>query len=32
MRNSNDEFGYTNFLAAMYINTGTATAPDFQAP
>jgi hypothetical protein len=30
MRNSNDEFGYTNFLAAMYINRGTATAPAFQ--
>lgn len=30
MRNSVDEFGYTNFLAAMYINTGTATAPAFQ--
>jgi hypothetical protein len=31
MRNSNDEFGYTNFMATMYINRGTATAPSFQA-
>jgi hypothetical protein len=31
MRNSADEFGYTNFLAAMYINVGTATNPDFRA-
>jgi len=30
MRNSADEFGYTNFLAAMYINTGTAFEPDFE--
>ena len=30
MRNSADQFGYTNFLAAMYINTGTADAPDFK--
>jgi len=30
MRNSADEFGYTNFLAAMYINVGTATEPDFE--
>jgi len=29
MRNSADEFGYTNFMAAMYINTGTATEPAF---
>ncbi len=28
-KNDVDEFGYTNFLAAMYINTGTATDPDF---
>jgi hypothetical protein len=31
MRNSADQFGYTNFMAAMYINTGTAFVPDFQA-
>jgi hypothetical protein len=31
MRNSNDEFGYTNFMAAMYINTGTAFVPSFRA-
>ncbi len=30
MRNSNDEFGYTNFRAAMYINRGTRTAPSFR--
>lgn len=30
MRNSVDQFGYTNFLATMYINTGTATVPAFQ--
>ena len=30
-RNSQDEFGYTNFMAAMYINVGTATDPDFRA-
>ncbi len=30
MRNSADQFGYTNFLAAMYINVGTATNPDFR--
>ena len=30
MRNSSDQFGYTNFLAAMYINAGTAAAPDFR--
>jgi len=29
MRNSSDIFGYDNFKAAMYINTGTATAPAF---
>jgi outer membrane protein assembly factor BamB len=28
-KNDEDEFGYTGFLAAMYINTGTATDPDF---
>jgi len=31
LRNSNDEFGYTNFLATMYINRGTAAVPDFRA-
>ncbi|HOW86123.1 MAG TPA: PilC/PilY family type IV pilus protein [Candidatus Aminicenantes bacterium] len=31
MRNSSDQFGYTNFLAKMYINTGTATNPNFSA-
>lgn len=30
MRNSADEFGYTNFLAAMYINVGTRFAPQFR--
>jgi hypothetical protein len=30
IRNSADEFGYTNFMAAMYINTGTAFVPAFQ--
>ena len=30
MRNSSDQFGYTNFLAAMYINVGTAASPDFR--
>ena len=30
MRNSADEYGYTNFLAAMYINTGTVDDPDFK--
>jgi hypothetical protein len=29
MRNSADEFGYTNFLATMYINRGTASTPVF---
>jgi outer membrane protein assembly factor BamB len=28
-KNQADEFGYTQFLAAMYINVGTATDPDF---
>ncbi|MDH5742300.1 MAG: PilC/PilY family type IV pilus protein [Candidatus Aminicenantes bacterium] len=28
-KNDLDEFGYTNFIAAMYINVGTATDPDF---
>jgi hypothetical protein len=28
-KNLSDEFGYTQFLAAMYINVGTATDPDF---
>jgi hypothetical protein len=31
MRNSNDEFAYTNFMAAMYINVGTAAVPSFHA-
>ncbi|MCX6572593.1 MAG: PilC/PilY family type IV pilus protein, partial [Candidatus Aminicenantes bacterium] len=30
MRNGADEFGYTNFLATMYINAGTATVPVFR--
>jgi len=30
MRNSADEFGYTNFLAAMYINVGTPFNPEFR--
>jgi PilY1 beta-propeller domain/FG-GAP-like repeat len=30
MRNSVDEFGYTNFMATMYINVGTAFEPNFQ--
>jgi hypothetical protein len=30
MRNGADEFGYTNFLATMYINTGTRTVPAFR--
>jgi len=29
MKNRNDEFGYTEFVAAMFINVGTATDPDF---
>ena len=29
MRNSSDIFGYNNFKAAMYINTGTPTVPAF---
>jgi outer membrane protein assembly factor BamB len=28
-KNRLDEFGYTDFIAAMYINVGTATDPDF---
>ncbi len=28
-KNLSDEFGYTQFLAAMYINVGNATDPDF---
>lgn len=28
-KNELDEFGYTGFVAAMYINTGTATNPHF---
>jgi outer membrane protein assembly factor BamB len=28
-KNEQDEFGYTGFVAAMYINEGTATDPDF---
>ncbi len=30
MKNRSDEFGYTDFVAAMYINKGTATDPDFE--
>ncbi|MGB9004668.1 MAG: PilC/PilY family type IV pilus protein [Candidatus Aminicenantales bacterium] len=30
MKNDVDEFGYTNFVAAMYINRGTNTNPDFR--
>ena len=29
MKNRTDQFGYTEFVAAMYINTGTATDPHF---
>jgi len=29
MKNRRDEFGYTDFIAAMYINTGTQDDPDF---
>lgn len=29
MKNNVDEFGYTNFLAAMYVNIGTETDPHF---
>jgi len=28
-KNQTDQFGYTQFLAAMYINVGTPTDPDF---
>ncbi len=28
-KNRRDEFGYTEFVAAIYINVGTATDPDF---
>ncbi|MFQ6108969.1 MAG: PilC/PilY family type IV pilus protein, partial [Candidatus Aminicenantales bacterium] len=28
-KNRRDEFGYTEFVAAMYINVGTETDPDF---
>lgn len=28
-KNANDAFSYTDFVAAMYINVGTATDPDF---
>ncbi|HPW17967.1 MAG TPA: PilC/PilY family type IV pilus protein [Candidatus Aminicenantes bacterium] len=31
LRNSADEFGYTNFRATMYINRGTAAVPSFRA-
>jgi len=31
LRNNNDSYSYTNFLATMYINRGTATDPDFWA-
>jgi hypothetical protein len=30
MRNSDDAYGYLNFLACMYINSGTADDPDFK--
>jgi len=30
MRNSADQFGYTNFRAVMYINAGTPENPDFR--
>jgi len=30
MRNVSNEFGYTDFVAAMYINQGTASDPDFE--
>ncbi len=30
-KNANDAFSYTNFVAAMYINVGTETDPDFYA-
>ncbi|MCP2519108.1 PilC/PilY family type IV pilus protein [SCandidatus Aminicenantes bacterium Aminicenantia_JdfR_composite] len=29
-KNRRDEFGYTEFVAAMYINIGTSTDPDFR--
>ncbi|MCJ7682535.1 MAG: VCBS repeat-containing protein, partial [Candidatus Aminicenantes bacterium] len=29
MKNDSDEFGYSNFVAAMYINTGNASNPNF---
>ncbi|MCJ7681314.1 MAG: VCBS repeat-containing protein, partial [Candidatus Aminicenantes bacterium] len=29
MKNNNDQFGYDGFVAAMYINTGSATNPSF---
>jgi hypothetical protein len=29
MRDDNDDFAYNNFMAAMYINKGTAASPDF---
>ncbi len=29
MKNLNDEFAYTQFVAAMFINVGTPTDPDF---
>jgi len=31
IRNGADQFGYTNFLACMYINCGTKTNPKFYA-
>lgn len=31
MRNSADEFSYTNFLAVMYINVGTVFEPEFRS-
>jgi hypothetical protein len=30
MKNDTDQFGYTNFVAAMYINWGTRTNPKFK--
>lgn len=30
MKNSADQFGYTNFMAVMYINVGTAEVPAFR--
>ena len=30
MKNQTDQFGYTNFVAAMYINRGSTTNPSFR--